>query len=143
MSTRQKLMPALLLLLSLLLSFELQAHENHHVKHNMVLFGETEIFASHIVYKVPHNFQVILKLALDESVKSRYLLEKKTYPDDQMIFLLDHMQISDIGKMDQISGQILREDQNGDRVVLMDKVTVSREHFKIIFFDELPLVLGQ
>ena len=38
----------------------------HHAKHNMVLFGDGDTYyASHIVYKEPHNFQVILKINLD------------------------------------------------------------------------------
>lgn len=34
------------------------AQSDHRAKHSLILFGENEIFASHIVYKVPHNYQV-------------------------------------------------------------------------------------
>lgn len=66
------------------------AHEGH-AKHNMVLFGEKEIFASHIVYKVPHNFQVILKVQLDDKTRDTYLIEKSKYPTDYSVIYFDEL----------------------------------------------------
>jgi hypothetical protein len=50
------LRPTILALITICLgSFNASAHD-HHVKHNMVIFGEDQVYASHIVYKVPHNY---------------------------------------------------------------------------------------
>lgn len=115
----------------------------HHAKHNMVLFGENEIFLSHIVYKVPHNFQVILKIQLDEQLRNTYLAEKQAHPDDEFIFLLDHMSIKDIATVDSISGTISRTDSTGVKSILATGVVLGKNQFKIIYFDELPLSLEQ
>lgn len=113
-----------------------------HAMHNMVVFGVEEIFASHIVYKVPHNFQVILKLDLSDEVRRVYLAEKKKFPEQQFILLLKHMDIKEISKADFISGTLLREDVDGRRVELVPLVELRRDQFKIIFFDELPISLS-
>ena len=115
-------------------------HE-HHAKHNMILFGESEIFASHIVYKVPHNFQVLLKLKLSAEIKQTYLNEKSLHQQDQFILLLDTMDISKIKEADQISGQILRENPSGKQDPI-GEIELTREKFQVIYFDELPLNLG-
>src|SRR5687767_9298112 len=52
-----------------------QAHDHpaDHVKHNMVVYGSpAETYASHIVYKVPHNYQVILKIRFDLQTQEIY-----------------------------------------------------------------------
>lgn len=129
----------ILTLISLLSSA--QDHTGH-TKHNMVLFGESQIFASHIVYKVPHNYQVILELKLDPMALQEYLKTKSENPSHQFIFLLDPMDISEIKNLDSISGSILHEDTSGQRSSVVPKVTIAKNNFKIIFFDELPLSLS-
>jgi len=114
------------------------AHEVHHVKHNMVLYGNSEIFASHIVYKVPHNYQVIVKFTFEDDVKYLYLNEKAAFPKDQFIFLLDEMNISDIANQTFVSGTLLRTNSTGQRIELRSRVLVPRRNFEIVYFKELP-----
>ena len=130
--------------IALLLALSTASHaadHGHHVKHNMILLGEREVFASHIVYKVPHNYQVILKINLDAQTLPLYQGQKETHPRAQFIYLLDHMDISEIAIAESISGTILREDEQGNRVQLASGVKLAREDFEIVFFDEVPLSL--
>lgn len=114
------------------------AHDPHHVEHNMLLFGETEIFASHIVYKVPHNFQVILKLELPANIRELYLRERKLHPTETFIYFLDRMHIGDIGQASAIAGNIFRKNDAGEKVYLARDVRLPRESFAIVYFNELP-----
>ncbi len=120
------------------------AHEGHnHAKHNMVLFGEDEVFASHIVYKVPHNYQVILALSLSAEDKEKYLAARKEHPGDQFIYLLDTMDIKDIATQAVISGPVFYLGADGQKHEVIQSMKITSENFKIIFFDELPLSLSK
>lgn len=121
-------------------SFANDSH-HHHVKHNMVLFGEKEIFASHIVYKVPHNYQVILKISLPIEIKEKYLSARANHSEDQFIFLLDEMNIREIAARTSISGTIFRTNLSGERHTIANRVKLVRDDFAIVYFDELPLSL--
>lgn len=119
------------------------AHEGHvHVKHNMILFGEREIFASHIVYKVPHNFQVILSLSLSQEDREQYLAAKRAHPDEQFIFLLDPIDIATVASQEVISGIVFYLDADGTRHEVISNLRITAENFKLIYFDELPLSLS-
>ncbi|MFZ3230668.1 MAG: hypothetical protein WA160_10725 [Pseudobdellovibrio sp.] len=113
-----------------------------HPKHNMILFGENEIFASHIVFTAPHNFQIILKLSLDKSTTDTYVNEKLKHTSDKFIFLLDPMDIKNIATVDFISGAIFRIDKNETKTELLNNVLLERNDFEVIFFNELPLSLN-
>lgn len=114
----------------------------HHVKHNMVLFGDgNTYYASHIVYKEPHNFQVILKINLDSIVKEKVTSEMQAHPGDQVIYLLDHMDISKINAKPDISGQIFRIAADDSKQVIFEQVNLKANEYSIIYFDELPLSL--
>lgn len=115
-------------------------HQNH-AKHNMLLYGSDEIFADHIVYKVPHNYQVILRIDFDVEVKQAYLAAKENFPSDTFILLLDLMDIGKIGQAERIKGELLRRDRSGKKETIKAGVTLEKEHFKVIYFDELPLSL--
>lgn len=114
----------------------------HHVKHNMVLFGRDEIFASHLVYKAPHNFQVVLSIALSGRAKDDYQHSRTAFPGDTFIFLLDEMHIDQIQQADRLSGKILRRDGAGEKHDVSLDVTLTRGQFKTLFFNELPLSLA-
>jgi hypothetical protein len=122
-------------------AFNAEGHHPH-PPHNMVLFGDESVFASHIVYKQPHNFQVILELELPEDVKQAYLAAKQSHPKDRFILLLNPMDIGEIEAADSIGGVIFRRGANGTRTDIWSQVTLSKADFKIIYFDELPLSLG-
>jgi hypothetical protein len=111
---------------------------HHHPKHNMLIYGSEEIFASHVVYKTPHNFQVILNLTLADDVKAAYLRARGAHPDESLYLLLDEMDISKIRGMDTISGTLQRETPSGERETLVTGVTITKDNFKILFFNELP-----
>lgn len=137
----RNMMATFIVLFTLLLGHFSYAQHSNHAKHNMVLFGDSEIFASHIVYKVPHNYQVILNIEFDQKTKDLYLNERVLHPADEFIFLLDDMDIKDITSAPSISGAISRTDAGGNRLEIIKNVQVDREHFKVIYFDELPLSL--
>lgn len=124
------------------LTFAHDAHV-HHAKHNMIMLGEKEVFLSHIVYKVPHNYQVVLKITLDDASFQEYLNAKHAAPDDLFILLLDPMDISKISEASSISGSILAEDKQGIRKEILPNVQIEKKNFQIVYFDELPLNLEQ
>jgi hypothetical protein len=111
---------------------------DHHVKHNMVLFGEDEIFASHIVYKVPHNYQVILKVRFSEEIKEKYLATRRNNPERLLIFLLEPTDISQIEDRKGLSGSILIEDEKGKRTEVVRGVTLSSADYQVFYFNEVP-----
>lgn len=117
-------------------------HPPHHVKHNMVLFGSAEIFASHIVYKEPHNFQVILQVAFDPAVRALYQRERAARPANQLIYLLDPMHIAEIATLTSLKGDLISEFPDGKRVTLSTGVVLPKGSFRLIFFNELPLQLA-
>jgi len=123
-------------------AYSLAQDHSHHVKHNMVMYGESEIFLSHLVYKVPHNYQVILKIELPTEVRERYLAEKKAHPQDRFIFLFDHMCIEDIAEAEYVVGEIFRKDALGNKIVLEASLQLMKENYKIVFFNELPTDLN-
>lgn len=118
-----------------------KSHE-HHPKHNMIMFGETEVFLSHIVYKVPHNYQVLLNVQLPILAFQAYLEAKKNAPKNLMIFLLDSMDISQINSASLLKGTMYSEDLEGVRSEVLADIEIPKEGFKILFFNELPTNLG-
>jgi len=131
-----------LLALVLFYSATAFAHDHaQHPPHNMILLGTQEVFASHIVYKQPHNFQVILQLQLDNAAKEAYLKSKAEHPESLHIFLLDPMDIKEISSQTSISGKLLYEDSEGNRQTILEGVVLPKDRFKVIYFDEVPLSL--
>lgn len=127
-----------------LFSIQVYAADGHspdHAKHNMVLFGTETIFASHIVYKEPHNFQVILSVNLDEDSRKKYLIARNGNPNALFVFLLDPLDIKNISNIDVISGAIFYRDKNDERHDVVPSVKLSKKDFNVIYFDELPLSL--
>ncbi len=136
-----------LMLLSLLAGFASFASpttpgpHDHHKRHFMVLAGETEVFAYHYVYKVPHNYQVILKVNFDEATKSTYLAEKAAHPKETFFYYFDPMVIADVASVTELSGSLVREDASGTQFEILKKIVVPRADFEVLFFDEVPLKL--
>jgi hypothetical protein len=114
-----------------------------HARHGMLLFGEGKVFASHIVYKAPHNFQVILELRLSPSVNEAYEGAKKQFTNDKIILVLDPFDISQLkSEKPLLSGTLLREDLEGNKHEVQSGIQLRDEEYDLIYFDELPLVLG-
>lgn len=120
------------------------AQTNHlnHAKHNMIIFGDQgHHYASHIVYKAPHNFQVVLKLQLNSDLDQRLASEKSQHPTDEFVYLLDAMDISQIKNQPSLRGQILRKSMDGVTRIISALVELKASDYSIIYFDELPLSL--
>lgn len=116
---------------------------SHHVKHNMVIFGTSGgFYASHIVYKVPHNYQVILKVNLDPIANATLSAELSANPNEQFIYLLDQMNIADLQQTPRISGQVFRRAADGTKSLALSSVILEPGDYSIIYFNELPLSLG-
>lgn len=114
-----------------------------HPMHNMIMLGEEEIFLSHIVYKVPHNYQVILKVKLNPEAKSKYLAAKRLNPKNLMILFLDHMDMGQMASATELTGTMLTEDPEGNRQEIFPLVSLKKGEFELVFFDELPLSLAK
>lgn len=132
-------MQKLLLLLSMLYCFKASAHD--HAKHNMLLFGEREIYASHLVYKQPHNFQVILKVELNEADRQAYLAARRAHPKALIRFLLDPLDISQIDAQNLISGPVYLDEENNEAQLLIPSMAIPRSRYSVLYLDELPLSL--
>ncbi len=132
-----------LALLSLIGSSSFAQDHSHHAKHNMVLFGKPGgFYASHIVYKSPHNFQVILKINFDATSEAKLATEMTAYPKAPFIYLLDPMDISDIQKSPSISGQVFRRAEDGSKQVILNSISLNPNEYSVVYFDELPLSLS-
>jgi hypothetical protein len=117
--------------------------QNHsgHASHNMLLFGNDEVFADHIVYKEPHNFQVVVKVEFEQIAKDAYLAARADFPGEEIVFLLDPMDIETIELATSLSGKILRRSDSSQTVVLSG-ITLDQSQFKVLFFNKLPLSLA-
>lgn len=131
----------LVYLVMLCLSMPAHAQSHLHPKHNMLLYGQDEIHAYHLVYKSPHNYQVILSVQFNDEVKKVYQSARQEFPKQELVLLLDSMDISKIGDATLLEGALLRQDDTGKKVILDPKVVLTKKDFKILFFDELPLSL--
>ncbi len=132
-------MKYLFLILLSVVSFS-QDH-SHHPKHGMVLIGDSSIYASHIVYKDPHNVQVLLKINFNEAAKQKYFETRISKPTDLLIFVLDSMDIKEITKVDSLIGSLMYEDQDGTRHMLLKDIQLQKKDFEVLYFSELPLSL--
>ena len=108
----------------------------------MIIFGTSPTYASHIVYKVPHNYQVLLEIHFDEVTQARYLEEKARHPDEQYILLLDAMDISEIASVDKVTGRLFRENASGEEAPVADEVVLPRAAYRVIYFNEVPMPSG-
>lgn len=119
-----------------------EAHDHaNHPPHNMVLFGQDEIFVSHIVYKKPHNYQVILRVRLNQIAQKAYTESRRANPNDLHIFLFDSMDIGTIQAKPRLTGKFLRQTDQGTRTPFLTEVALEPDQYELIFFDELPLSL--
>jgi hypothetical protein len=129
-------------LMTLIGSSSFAQDHSHHAKHNLVLFGKPDgFYASHIVYKSPHNFQVILKINFDVTTEAKIETEMTNYPKDQFIYFLDHTDIRDIQKSPSISGQVFRKAEDGSKQVVLNSISLNPNEYSVVYFDELPLSL--
>lgn len=126
----------------ILFSVTSYAHE-HHVKHNMVLVGDRQIFASHIVYKRPHNYQVIVKVSFAQKIKAKYFEARKMNPKNLLIYFLDEGNISKIQSEKSISGNIYSEDPSGNRSLIVSHVVLHEGQFEVVYFDELSFITDE
>lgn len=119
-----------------------KSHDHsHHPPHNMVLFGTQQTFASHIVYKKPHHYQVILEVRLDATTRELYTDTLTRHSADSLILLLGEMDIGLIEKKPLLTAKLIQRLASGERKVLRENIQLRPEDYKIIFFNEVPLNL--
>jgi hypothetical protein len=115
---------------------------SHHPPHNMALYGNKgAVYLSHLVYKAPHNYQVILKVNFPEKY-GQLFSELESHPDDQFIMVLENLEIGRIQEKPALNGMILRIDQRGSKDLIFDKASLEPSDYSIIYFAELPLSLA-
>ena len=117
-----------------------QSHE-HHVKHNLLVFGNAEIYASHLVYKSPHNHQVVLRLRLEAAELRAYHGARAAFPRDKVLLLLNPVDISRVAQATSLSGVLLRVDGDGKKITLVPEVRLDHGEFTLLYSAELPLSL--
>ena len=127
--------------MTLVILCQLHFPQAHHAKHNFILIGRDEVFASHVVYRAPHNYQVLLQITFGESVRAQYLDAKARYPLDDLFLLLDEMDLSKINQVKTLDGVLLRRSSDATSVIV-PSVKLTGDDFKILYFDELPTNLG-
>ncbi len=115
-----------------------EQHPHQHVKHGMLIFGTEEIFADHIVFKDPHNFQVILSIEFNRDDKGIYLSAKEQHPNDTFILLLDPTNIEQIAEAQTLRGSLLRRDPSEKQEVLRENIVLTKDQFQILYFNKLP-----
>jgi len=117
--------------------------EDHsrHVSHGMLLFGTEEVFADHIVYKEPHNYQIILKVEFDGETKQKYLDALSSYPSGEIIFMLDPLDIETIPSAFVITGKIIHRHASAASDVQTD-ISLASDQFEVVYFKKLPLSLS-
>jgi hypothetical protein len=135
-----KLLALILMSLSSFASGLLADDHSGHTSHNMLLFGTTEVFADHIVYKEPHNFQVVVKIDFDQVTKDAYLEAQANHPNEEIVFLLDPMNIETIEQATVLSGKIVLRSASG-QIIIRSEITLDQNQFKVLFFNKLPLSL--
>jgi hypothetical protein len=136
-------MKSLLVLFFTLLSLTsfAQGHPAHHAKHGFFLYGDKTLYASHIVYKVPHNYQVILRITPQDDLQLEYNKAKSLEPANKFIFVFDHMDLSKIESYPTVTGILFSEDQNGDRRAVSGRLELTVKSYEILYFSELPAEL--
>lgn len=115
------------------------AADSHPAKHQFILFGDSQIFASHIIAQPPHNYQVLLEIKVNEDEKQSYLDTKVRNPDAKIIFVVNSIDLHDIASAKSLSGDLLVEQSDGQRKKILPTLSVAREDFKIIYTDEVVL----
>ncbi|MFN7115943.1 MAG: hypothetical protein ACK4TA_04040 [Saprospiraceae bacterium] len=75
------------LVISMIISCALQAQHGHHTStdkasvHGMVLFGNEQIYASHLpLFHTPHHYQIILRLEPDAAARQIFLQDQQAHP---------------------------------------------------------------
>jgi hypothetical protein len=50
--------------------------------HGMLIFGTEKVYASHLpMFHTPHDYQIILELALDKKTKAQFVADQKAHPE--------------------------------------------------------------
>jgi hypothetical protein len=50
--------------------------------HGMLIFGKEKIYASHLpLFHTPHNYQIILELELDKTIKAKFVKDQQLHPE--------------------------------------------------------------
>jgi hypothetical protein len=129
--------------LALALAAPLLAAHAHPARHGMLLFGEKAVFASHIVNRVPHNYQVVLQVWLAPAARAAYDRARAEYPGQSLVLALDHLEIGNLetGKP-ELGGDLVRVTPEGERIPFHSGVRLSPWDYERIFFQELPLDLS-
>jgi len=118
-----------------------QEHPAHHVKHGFFLYGDKTLYASHIVYKVPHNYQVILRITPHHDLQLEYNKAKSLEPASKFIFVFDQMDLTKIESYPTVTGILFSEDLNGDCQAVTGRLELTEKSYEVIYFSELPASL--
>lgn len=116
--------------------------------HGMVLFGDDVLYLSHLpMFGAPHNFQVVLEIALDDDVRSRVLSHDHVVPSENYdTFVPDAFPMAELDPQGDgpartaITGKIVCghfEREGSKHPPLAGKVTARIR--RVVHFSELDL----
>ncbi len=118
-------------------------HSHHNVKHNFIMYGENPIYASHLIYKAPHNFQVILQLNLSSQLVTSISELRIQNPNAVFYFEALNLDFSEFSNVNELTGAIFYEDEAGRRHTVIESNSITKDNFKVIYFYQLPLDLSK
>lgn len=130
------------MLLLLALATNAQAHSGAHVPHQLLLYGQEEVFASHIIAPSPHHHQLILKIKLPVTARDLLKRERASHPGQSFIYRLEAMDLGEFGVQTELRGRLQRIESSATRVPLIEDLRIPKDHVEIIYHAELPLSLA-
>lgn len=113
-------------------------HSHHTVKHYFVLMGENEVFASHVVYRPPHNYQVLMKVQLPAEIETKYLESKKQFPKATFLLYFNPFVVSEIQSYPVLKGVLLQQNPDGQETLIAENLSLDAKDYQIFYFEEVP-----
>jgi hypothetical protein len=96
--------------------------------HGMLIFGTNKIYASHLpMFRTPHNYQIILELALDAKAQQKFIADQKqnpqytTYTIEPEKFVLPDM----VGKKGTFKANLYRGHFERGGIKIADSITIK------------------
>jgi hypothetical protein len=96
--------------------------------HGMLIFGTSKIYASHLpMFRMPHNYQIILELVLDAKAQQKFITDQKqnpqytTYTIEPEKFVLPDM----IAKKGTFKANLYRGHFERGGIKIADSITIK------------------
>jgi len=116
-------------------------HPPVHKKHSFVFVDRNAEYATHVVYKKPHNFQVNIRLKPLPLLP--YIAEAMaSFPEQSFFIQFNPFDISKMNEKPDLSATIVREDSSGQLIPIAKDFSLVAGNYEVTYFEELPLDLN-